>query len=148
MEVSTTRFGDINVPEDSIYTFPAGLLGFPLEKKFAIISENDSSPLKWLQSISEPELAFVVCDPISFKPDYRVKVSKTELVDIEIEDVNKSVVLVILVIRERAEDITANLLGPLVFNSENRKAKQLVLSDSEFTTKYKILSGKLASNAS
>ena len=147
MEVNTSRFGVINVPEDSFYIFPAGLLGFPLEKKFAIISENNG-PLKWLQSISEPELAFVVCDPLLFKSDYRVKVAKAELVDIEVEDVNKAVVLVILVIRERPEDITANLLGPLVFNSDNRKAKQLVLSDSDYTTKYKILTGKLAANAS
>lgn len=147
MEVSTTRFGDINIPEDSVYTFPAGLLGFPLEKKFAIISENNG-PLKWMQSVTEPSLAFVVCDPLLFKADYRVKAPKSDLVDIEVDDVNKAVVLVILVIRERAEDITANLLGPLVFNADNRKAKQLVLSDSEYTTKYKILTGKLAANAS
>lgn len=147
MEVSTTRFGDINIPEDSIYTFPAGLLGFPLEKKFAIISENNG-PLKWMQSVTEPSLAFVVCDPLLFKADYRVKSPKSDLADIEVDDVNKAVVLVILVIRERAEDITANLLGPLVFNADNRKAKQLVLSDSDYTTKYKILTGKLAANAS
>ena len=51
-------------------------------------------------------------------------------------------------LRENPEDITANLLGPLVFNSVNRQAKQLVLSDSDYSTKYRILTGKLAANAS
>lgn len=147
MKVYTSRFGNINVPEDSLYVFPSGLLGFPSENKFAIISENDG-PFKWMQSITKPELAFVVCDPLLFKADYLVKVPKSELLDIDVEDVNKAVILVILVIRENPEDITANLLGPLVFNSANRKAKQMVLSDSDFTTKYKILSGRLAANAS
>ena len=147
MEVSTTRFNDIYIPDDSIYTFPAGLLGFPSEKQFAIISENNG-PLKWMQSITEPSLAFVVCDPLLFKADYRVRAPLGELNEIEIEDVNKAVVLVILVIRENPEDITANLLGPLVFNSVNRQAKQLVLSDSDYSTKYRILTGKLAANAS
>jgi len=147
MKVHTTRFGNINVPEDSIYVFPSGLLGFPNETQFAIISENDG-PLKWLQSITVPELAFVVCDPLTFKPDYQVKAPKTELGEIDIEDVNAAVVLVILVVRENPAEITANLLGPLVFNSENRKAKQLVLSDAELSTKYKILAGNYAANAS
>jgi flagellar assembly factor FliW len=147
MKVHTSRFGEINVPEDSIYVFPAGLLGFPNETQFAIISENDG-PLKWLQSISIPELAFVVCDPLTFKSDYLVKAPKSELNEIDVDDVKSAVVLVILVVRENPADITANLLGPLIFNSENRKAKQLVLSDSEFSTKHKILSGNYAATAS
>ena len=147
MEVYTSRFGDINVPEDSLYVFPSGLLGFTSETQFAIISENDG-PLKWMQSLSNPELAFVVCDPLVFKSDYQVKVPKSELMEIGVDDVSKAVILVILVIREKPEDITANLLGPLVFNSMNRKAKQLVLSDSELSTKYLILSGNLVANAS
>lgn len=147
MEVYTSRFGDINVPEDSLYVFPAGLLGFPNETKFAIISENDG-PLKWMQSVTAPDLAFIVCDPLTFKSDYLVRAPKSELSEIDVEDVSKAVVLVILVIRENPTDITANLLGPLIFNSENRKAKQLVLSDADLSTKYRILTGKLAANAS
>lgn len=147
MQVYTSRFGEIEVPEDSLYVFPSGLLGFPTETKFAIISENDG-PLKWLQSVTAPELAFVVCDPLTFKADYQVRVPKSELTEIEIDDVSNAVVLVILVLRENPDDITANLLGPLVFNSTNRKAKQLVLSDADLSTRYHILSGKLAANAS
>ncbi len=147
MEVITSRFGEINIPEDSIYSFPSGLLGFSAETSFAIISENDS-PLKWMQSLQQPDLAFVVCDPLTFKPDYQVKVPKSELVEIDLEDVNKAVVLVILVVRENPEEITANLLGPLIFNSENRKAKQMVLADPDLTTRYRIMSSKVAANAS
>ncbi len=147
MEVDTSRFGRIEVPEDSIYTFPSGLLGFPAHSKYAIISENDG-PLKWMQSLDAPELAFVVCDPLTFKDDYLVQVPKSELADVGIADVSKAVVLVILVIRDNVEDITANLLGPLVFNTNNQMAKQLVLNDSNLSTKYRVLEGQIASSAS
>lgn len=147
MEVSTSRFGLINIPEDSIYSFPSGILGFPDQKSFAIISENDG-PLKWMQSLATPDLAFVVCDPLTFKPDYQVKLQKSELVEINLSEVSKAVVLVILVVRDDPQEITANLLGPLVFNTENQLAKQSILSEEGLSTKHKLLSDQVPANAS
>ncbi|PCJ57269.1 MAG: flagellar assembly protein FliW [Planctomycetota bacterium] len=147
MDVSTTRFGLISVPEDSIYSFPSGILGFPEQKQFAIISENDG-PLKWMQSLSSPDLAFVVCDPLTFKPDYQVKLQKSELSEIKLSEVSKAVVLVILVVRDDPQEITANLVGPLVFNTENQLAKQSILTEDGLSTKHKLIDNQVAANAS
>jgi flagellar assembly factor FliW len=48
------------------------------------------------------------------------------------------VVLVILTVAKPPAEITANLQGPLIFNSHARLAKQIVLVDSGYTTKHQL----------
>ncbi len=147
MEVKTTRFGIVSVPDDSVFTFSSGLLGFPTEKKFAIISE-EGGPLKWMQSINTPELAFVICDPLLFAPDYQVKVKQEELASIGVTSIENTIVMVILVLKDDPNQITANLLGPLVLNTDTLQGKQLVLSDLEYSIRHKVLGSNLKASAS
>ena len=41
MNVQTTRFGVVDVDENRIITFPAGLLGFPSSKHYALLQPDD-----------------------------------------------------------------------------------------------------------
>lgn len=138
MKVTTTRFGELELPDGQLWCFPEGLLGFAAVKLYFILANPKGGPFQWLQAVEPGSLAFVVCDPLLFKPDYRVKVRREDLDSIELEEVEDGFVLVILRIPQDPQKITANLQGPLVFNPKKMLAKQLVLPGPEYGTKYEL----------
>ncbi len=138
MKIKTTRFGEIEVPEGEIVTFPEGLVGLPNLKTFAAVPHPGGGPFRWLQSLDEPSLAWIVTDPAIFFPDYKVKVRVENLTSIRLADVAGGVVLVILSASAATKEITANLQGPVVVNLEARLAKQLVLSEPGLSTRHAV----------
>ena len=138
MKIKTSRFGDVTVDDSAAISFPDGLLGFPDARSFVIFDGPEGTPFKWLQSADKPELAFVICDPLLFAADYRVSVPAAELVDLCIDRLEDAVVCVILSIPADPWRMTANLLGPLVFNASRRIGKQVVLSGTDCSTKHPV----------
>ncbi|MBF0442938.1 MAG: flagellar assembly protein FliW [Oligoflexales bacterium] len=139
MNVKTTRFGDIEVNEKDIILLPAGIIGFPELKKYILLDHDKDSPFKWLQSLEDGAIAFVLINPLLFKPDYAVEVSESEISDLELENEEDAVVSVIITMPNNPKNMTANLKAPLIFNLKNRKGKQIILSSSEYTTRHNII---------
>ncbi len=142
MRIKTKRFGELEVNPENVLTFPNGLLGFKDVHDFILIDPSENSPLKWLQSVTAPELAFVVTDPLLFKPDYEIRIYRTDLEEIEVNNPENVIQLVIVTVPRDPSKMTANLKGPLLINTENNKGKQLVLDDSEYELKYRLLKNK------
>ena len=138
ISIETARFGLIEVDEASLFEFPMGLLGFARQKRFVIVDHRDDSPFKWLQSVDDGSLAFILTDPLFFKPDYHVRVRKGELSVIGPVSEDDLVVSVIMTVPQDPRDMTANLLAPLIFNVANRKGMQLVMTDRRFPVKYRV----------
>ena len=139
IKVKTTRFGEIEVDEKEELVMPSGVIGFPELKKFVLLDHDENSPFKWLQSLTDGSIAFVVMNPLLFKPDYVVEVGGAELSDLNIEKEEDAIVSVILTMPSDPSKITANLKAPLVFNLNNRKGKQIILSNSDFSTRHNIM---------
>jgi len=140
MKAYTTRFGEIEISEETIISFPNGILGFPDQTNYALINTDDNSPLKWLQSLEDPTLAFVVTNPNLFKPDYMVDAYRKDLADINVQDAEDVLVLVIVTVPKDPSKMTANLKGPILINTQNRLAKQLVIDNNDYEIKYRLLS--------
>lgn len=138
MKIKTSRFGEVTVDDSAAISFPEGVVGFPDSRTFVIFDGPDGTPFKWLQSVESPALAFAICDPLLFKSDYRIQVPAADLAGLELQKVEDAIICVILSIPADPWRMTANLLGPLVFNAERRLGKQLVLSGTEYTTKYPV----------
>jgi len=141
MKVKTIGFGEVEVPEHRLMVFPAGILGFPGFTRYALIDISPDNPFKWLQCTEAVAPAFIVMDPRLFKPDYVVRVPAGELEDIELQDPSRAVVWVILTRSRTGDELTGNLKGPLVVNPDNGLAKQLVLADPDYPTRYVIFAG-------
>jgi flagellar assembly factor FliW len=139
MQIKTTRFGDLDVRNESFFTFPMGLLGFSKLKRFFVLDHKDDSPFKWLQSAEDPDLAFIISDPQFFKRDYHISVRRQELATIEPDSEDDLVVSVIMTVPQDPQQMSANLLAPLVFNMANRKGMQYVLTDARFPVKYFVM---------
>ena len=59
MHIETTRFGTLEVGEQSLVEFPEGLIGLP-GTLYALIVQGEDSPFLWLQSTEEPAIALPV----------------------------------------------------------------------------------------
>lgn len=137
MEVSTTRFGTVEIAEERVITFPRGLLGFQAQQRYCLLQPNDDACFFWLQCVDDPQLAFVVTDPAQFFPDYSVPVRPEQMEDLRLKSLEDSQVFVI--VNKVGSTLTGNLQGPLVVNVGERVGEQLVLAEKKWTTRHELL---------
>ncbi len=137
MNVQTTRFGAVDVDEDRVVDFPAGLLGFSSYKKFALLQPDDDGVFFWLQSTEAPELAFVVTDPGMWVDDYQATIRKEQMEELAMQNLDDAQIFVI--VNKHEGSLTANFQGPLVVNVATRQAMQLVLADKRWATRHEIV---------
>ena len=89
MTISTALFGDIEIDKSKVITFADGIPAFPDDTQFILIhdEEAESSIFSWLQSITDPEVMFVIADITSVIPDYAPSLSDAELASISMAPV-------------------------------------------------------------
>ena len=144
MIVTSTRFGTLDIPDERAIDFGPGLLGFPESQRYVLVEIEDDEDYFWIQSVEIDDVAFLCIRPWDFFPDYELDVSDDVQEQIELHDpVDSEVFLLLTTHHENEElvDITANLLGPIILNSSNRKARQVVLNNSEYTTREPLVAG-------
>lgn len=131
MTIQTSRFGEIEVSEGTLLTFPTGLVGFPAIQQFVVLDVAEDCQYQWLQAVEEPDLAFVIIDIHLLDPEFRVQISDEGLVELEITQADPVLIMAVVTIPSgQPEHATANLRAPLVVNLRTRKGKQLILSES------------------
>lgn len=138
--LATRHFGEIQVREDQIIQIIPGLLGFSQYHRYVLIEHSKESPFIWLQSVDNLDLAFVVIDPVNIVLDYQVSLGPDLLKELEADSLQDLEILVVLTIPPgRPQEMTANLMGPLVINLHNRRGKQLVVEQQDYSHKHRVL---------
>ncbi|MCX7971380.1 MAG: flagellar assembly protein FliW [Negativicutes bacterium] len=138
MIVNSTRFGEIDVPDELIIEFEQGLPGFEGERKFAYLPQGDS-PFAYLQSSQNPDLTFVAVNPFAFYRDYGFEVDQATVEALGLGDGKCPLVMnIVTVPPQGVEHMTVNLVAPLLINVENKKAVQLVLPNSAYDMKKRL----------
>lgn len=138
LKITTSRFGTIEVDERQIIRMPDGMIGFPEFKNYLLLEHKKESPFWWWQSIESPTLAFVLTDPLLFKPDYELLISAEdgELLHIKEAVEGLKTLVVVSISKDNPPVITANLLGPLVINVNKRLARQIIQFQSSYPHRY------------
>lgn len=126
--LTNTRFGSIFYRDEDVLEFPEGLIGYPDERHFVLLSTSDESPFQWLQSVDTPTLAFLVADPNSFVRDYRPFET----------DRDEMLLTTVSIPHGRPDEMTLNLAGPILLELGSRSGCQIVLEDEAYTTKYRV----------
>jgi len=144
VKIETQQFGSLEYEESALLTFPAGILGFEHLTRFLLIDQDEVAPLRWFQPVDDPNLAFTVIDPLLFFPDYRVTLTGEDRQGLQIPKGTDPLVLSLVTIPEDPSAMTANLLGPLVVNPATRLGKQLVLHDSGYPVRARLISDETA----
>ncbi|MDL2226771.1 flagellar assembly protein FliW [Deltaproteobacteria bacterium OttesenSCG-928-M10] len=140
IKINTKRFGEMEFSEDSVVKVIGGLIGLSGYENFVIIRYQDDSPFYWLQCVDDPELALVMVSPLLFKPDYDPPIPLSLNQELDIQSPGDITVFVIVTIPAgNPQDMTANLLGPVVVNARSRRARQLVLDDRVYSHRYRVV---------
>lgn len=140
MKIQSTRFGELEVEDKNALTFLAGPLGFEKMIRWVII---ENGLLGWLQSMDDPELAFVVANPFDFYADYQFDVSDQELQLLNVGAPSDLTVLSIVSVPPQVENMTINLLAPIVINHGEKLAKQVILTGNRYSVRHYLYSDLL-----
>ena len=147
MKIKTKFFGEIEISEEQVILFPFGLYGFEEYNRFVLLhdEEDENGIFRWLQCVDEESLCFTVMEPAFVCEDYSPKLPENSLKKLgaDAEENGDLIYLVITVIYDEMEKSTVNLLSPIVINSGNRVAAQIILEsweseNSGYKTKHKI----------
>ena len=143
MLIQTTRFGEVEIQDRDILTFPSGLLGFSNERHYALIEDEMGSPFQWLQSLDNQELAFVTISPEIAFNSFRLDLTEEHLKKLEATEVKELTVKCIVTMSKLLRDVTVNLQGPLLINFKKKVCMQVVVSDGTYTTRHPLFGEKL-----
>jgi flagellar assembly factor FliW len=145
VKVVSATFGTVEIPEDKLISVPNGIIGFPDCRKYALLDPSKGMSLfLWLQSIDEPELAFIVTDPLVFVPEYQIQGSEPALERINVVWRKPPALFSIVTVpHDDPERVSLNLLAPLLFFSDDNELHQIVLEKAEWPLKYYIVQPSL-----
>ncbi len=141
MKVTTRVFGDIDIADDKIIHFQGGIVGFPDLTDFALIhdAEKDGdSPIRWMQSLQEPNFAMPVMDPLAVCPDYNPVVEDELLKSIGELHPDSVLVLVTLTVPKDVKQMSVNLQAPFVINADEKKACQIIVDSDKYPVRFPI----------
>lgn len=139
LKVHTSRFGEIEVDQDRIITMTSPVLGFPESHRFVLRPHNAGSAFMWLQSLDNPNLAFVVVPAGLIDKGFKPSLPEPDRQELELPPSQVAEYLVILTFnRADTLSITANLLGPVVLNTEKRLAKQVLLDPGRYDIAFRV----------
>jgi flagellar assembly factor FliW len=113
VNIESTRFGALEVPDESVLEFPNGLIGLG-GTRYTLIAREESAPFLWLHSLDDPSLAIPVTNPWFFFSSYEVEVSDSEAERIGVTDPSNADVYVTVRSGEAIEDFRANLRAPIL----------------------------------
>ena len=138
MKFNTTRFGEIEVDDKLIFNFELPILGYE-DKKYVMIDVTENPIFKWLQAVDTPEVSFPITNPAVFGHDYVFELPTHAQDILDIKTAEEVLAFNIACIPDKApKDATINLLAPLIFNTKNHKAGQIILTESGFSTREKL----------
>ncbi len=141
MRINTRLFGEIEVSEEKIITFPGGIIGFPDMKKFTLIYDEEkgtNAGIRWMQSLDEPCFALPVMDPQLVKEDYNPEVDDELLKNIGGITTENVLVLVTVTVPSDLTKMSVNLQGPIIINVDALKACQVIVDGEDCPVKYYI----------
>lgn len=147
MIIQSARFGELDIAETDIINFPHGIPGFPDEKSFVAVINDPDSPFSFLQSTTEAYLTFLLADPFTFFKDYEFVSDDAVDQELGISAEQPPQVFVIATVKEKMEDMTVNLLAPIVINSQKCIGRQIVLEKTAYGTRHPLFPDGLIQQA-
>jgi len=136
---SKNRLHGIDYLESDIIRFEAGLPGFEKLRRFLLVDDEQYAPFEWLYSVDEPDVRFVLVNPVLFRPDYAPRVTRDHLDSLGVRRKEDLRLLSIVTLHPDFHCSTANLAGPILINIADRVGMQLVLDDSRYSVREPIL---------
>lgn len=137
-EIELPRFGTCTYTEAEILHFATGLPGFTHLRRFLALSLAGQERFVWLQSLDDATVALPLTDPFAIFADYTPKFPAAALESLGITSPDDFVVLCVCIVTKDAEEMTCNLLAPVLINLHSRAGRQVTLEGSSYAVKMPI----------
>ena len=140
MEISTSRFGKLQIDNDSIIRFPGGIPGFMEFKKYVLLRKENNNLFCFLHSVENKDLMFILTNPYFFILDYTFKLPDDDCVLLNLKNDNdiKKLGIFVVVKIDTDKNIFLNLKAPICVNFEQKLGKQVILYNSDYSHQYKL----------
>ncbi len=139
MFIESRNLGKIDYSESDVLTFEKGILAFEDEKQFIVV-RNEDTEFYYMQSVNNPDVTFVLVDLKDVMPNYDPEVEVEQIKDLG-EIKNNLNVFNVCTLKEKLEEMTVNLAGPIVINMDTKKGKQVIVAKGDsYTVKHKLFS--------
>jgi flagellar assembly factor FliW len=110
--IDSSRFGTLEIPQESVIEFPQGLIGLG-GSRYAIVPSGNDGAFSWLHSLDDPSLALPVANPWHFFADYAVELSDEESTGITADPSDVEVYVTVRA-GSQLSDFYANLRAPIL----------------------------------
>jgi flagellar assembly factor FliW len=132
MKIITKFCGTIDLEHPDVIQFSQGIPGFENERRFVII-QPEKSVFQCLQSLTHPEIAFIVISPFLICPDYSFNLSKEISEQISLFKLEDALVLGIVTIPpDNTQAATVNLQAPVLVNLKAGLGRQVILTEESY----------------
>lgn len=143
MKIKTRQFGEINIDDDKIINMPLGIPGFKDQKRYVVLQKKETAPFFLFQCVDDPNLSFVVLDPVKVYPEYSLDEEDFETnIDWKFEKEGITCFAIVTIPQGSPEKMTANFMAPLVINNERKEGIQLILQNSLYSHQQPLLGEK------
>ena len=139
MLIESTRFGRLDVRDDTVLEFADGLIGLP-GTRYALIAQSDRTPFYWLHSADHSNVAVPVTMPWLFFADYEVRVPDEDAAQLLLGDLGSAEIFCVVRAAAALEDFTINLAGPVIVNADQRLGRQIINAAGGYAVRQPLFS--------
>lgn len=139
IQLTSTRFGELEIDECDVITFPVGIPGFEERHSWILVGDDDNA-IMWMQSTEDGSLALPVTTPDAVKADYNAQIPRESLEPIgEVAESDVALLIVVTIPPDKPWEMTANLKAPIVVNRAARLAMQAIAMNEEYDFRRPVL---------
>jgi flagellar assembly factor FliW len=132
------RFGKLTYAPADVIDFPWGIPGYANLKRWLLLTLDSQSGFVWLQSLDDPSVALPTANPWTVFEKYDPQLPFYALAALEIVRPDDFTLLCVTVCTEDAREMTMNLAAPIVVNLARRKACQIQLEGTSYSSREPI----------
>lgn len=132
------RFGEFTYRESDVIEFPWGMPGFTHLHRWLFLTLDSQPSFVWLQSLDDSGVALPTANPWMIFEDYDPVMPAYAFAALEIQNAAEFTYLCAMVVSEGAQEMTMNLVAPIIVNLRTRKATQVTLEGTPYTVREPI----------
>ncbi len=138
IRIEGTRFGLIEVADQSLIRFPRGIIGFDRKTDYVLLERAvGDAAIAVLQSVDSPGLAFPVMDAVLFGGGYPDPPPRKLAREAGLGHTDVAMLVIVAADGEQLR-LEANLLAPLVIDLETRRGAQVLLDPERYSTRFSL----------
>lgn len=145
--IRTKFFGEVDYSPDAVFKFPQGMPGFETENAFLFLNQPGTYPLMFMQSISRPDLCFILLPVLAADPHYKLRVSEEDLEALGLTAgrqprIGKDILCAAMVCAggSARPEPTVNLLAPILVNLKRQIGIQAIQTPSRYSYRHPLVS--------